>query len=90
MIARALLIGLLAAAIPVVAATAQWRDELTAQLLEEKQCRIAFLYDVREKTVDGIPTVFVRAHCEDSRAFDASRTGFDGRFTLRDCQPAAC
>jgi hypothetical protein len=66
-------------------ARADWQSDLRDQLLHEQNCEVLFLSDIEERVVEGQPVVFVRAHCADQRAFDASRTGGAARFKLQAC-----
>jgi len=64
---------------------ADWQSDLHDQLLHEQNCEVLFLSDLEERVVEGQPVVFVRAHCADQRAFDASRTGGAAHFKLQAC-----
>ncbi len=78
------LVGL--AALPLATPTrADWQSDLREQLLQEQNCEVLFLSDLEERVVEGQTIVFVRAHCADQRAFDASRTTGAARFKLQAC-----
>jgi len=78
------LVGL--AALPLATPTrADWQSDLREQLLQEQNCEVLFLSDIEERVVEGQTIVFVRAHCADQRAFDASRTTGAARFKLQAC-----
>jgi len=64
---------------------ADWQSDLREQLLQEQNCEVLFLSDLEEHVVEGQTVVFVRAHCADQRAFDASRTAGAERFKLQAC-----
>jgi len=77
-------------AIAVVPALAGWIEDLKQQALDSKRCEVGFLTDVKERTVDGKLVVFARIHCQDGRAFDASRVGDFGLFTFAACDVKSC
>jgi hypothetical protein len=64
---------------------ADWQSDLREQLLQEQNCEVLFLSDLEERVVEGQTVVFVRAHCADQRAFDASRTAGAAHFKLQAC-----
>jgi len=64
---------------------ADWQSDLREQLLHEQNCEVLFLSDLEERVVEGQTVIFVRAHCADQRAFDASRTDGAARFKLQAC-----
>lgn len=71
------------------AVLAAWQDDLAAEIHATKGCRVAYLSQVVERSVDGRQVVFAKAHCEDGRVFDATRTDLVEPFTFKECQPAA-
>lgn len=71
------------------AVQAAWQDDLAAEIQATKGCKVAYLSQVVERSVDGRQVVFAKAHCEDGRVFDATRTDLVEPFTFTECQPAA-
>lgn len=67
---------------------AAWQDDLVAEIRVSRGCNVAYLSQVVERTVDGRQVIFAKAHCEDGRVFDASRTDPMMPFELKECQPA--
>lgn len=82
--------ALLATAILLDAGTASagWQEDLAVELRAAKGCSVAYLSQVVERLVDGRQVVLAKAHCEDGRVFDASRTDPMMPFELKECQPA--
>lgn len=89
---RAIALGLLAAAAlstatsPAHADRDEWAPALTAQILDQHQCVVAFLSQVVERDVDGIEIIIAKAHCEDGRAFDVNREGILRAFEITECE----
>ena len=52
-----------------------------------RQCKVAYLSHVVERTVDGKKLVMAKAHCEDKRVFDAMRPDEFEPFQFNECQP---
>ncbi|MBT6441181.1 MAG: hypothetical protein HOK61_02040 [Alphaproteobacteria bacterium] len=72
-------------------ALANWRADLTLQMLKEEHCVVAFYSDVLEREVDGREMLFVHVVCEDNRAFDARRfKGIQKPFSIRPCNVDVC
>lgn len=67
-----------------------WRDAPERQLMKEQQCRVMYLTNVKERQESGRDIVELRAHCEDGRAFDASRLDRGLRFDIQECGPLVC
>lgn len=67
-------------------ASAQWEEELSEQVREEHGCKVAFLSQVVERTVEGRRTIMARVHCEDKRTFDAYREDDFEPFEIRACE----
>jgi hypothetical protein len=82
---RAFLVGALA--LDAAVASAGWQEDLAVELRVAKGCTVAFLSRVVERSVDGRQVVFAKAHCEDGRVFDASRTDPLLPFDFKECQP---
>ena len=75
-----------AVALPARADRDEWAPALTAQILDQHQCVVAFLSQVVERDVDGVEIVIAKAHCEDGRAFDVSREGILRAFEITECE----
>lgn len=70
-------------------ASAAWQDDLAVEIRAAKGCKVAYLSQVVERSVDGRQVILAKAHCEDGRVFDVSRTDSVAPFEFKDCQPAA-
>jgi len=68
-------------------ASAGWQEDLAIELRVAKGCTVTFLSQVVERSVDGRRVVFAKAHCEDGRVFDATRTDPVMPFDFKECQP---
>lgn len=68
-------------------AQAGWEQDLAAEIEFTHQCKVAYLTHVVERTVDGKQVVMAKAHCEDSRVFDAMRPDEFEAFEFNECQP---
>jgi len=68
-------------------ASAGWQEDLALELRVAKGCTVVFLSRVVERSVDGRQIVFAKAHCEDGRVFDASRTDPMMPFDFKECPP---
>ena len=78
------IVGVVAAAlIPDAVAQESWKLELRLQLEEEHGCELEFFTNVLVRDVNGRLFVKVRAHCRDSRAFDAERDDSFMPFEIR-------
>lgn len=84
-------LALLAAALLLEAgaAAAAWQEDLAVELRAATGCRVAYLSQVVERMVDGRQVILAKAHCEDGRVFDASRTDAVAPFEFKECQPAS-
>lgn len=71
------------------AASAGWQEDLAVEIRAAKGCSVAYLSQVVERLVDGRQVIFAKAHCEDGRVFDASRTDALAPFDFKECRPAA-
>ncbi len=78
------LLALLALALPAQAE--DWAPELTAQILEEEDCEVAFLTEVLERVVEEKLIVLAKVHCADKRSFDVSRHSDREPFDIRPCE----
>ncbi|MHA1565058.1 MAG: hypothetical protein ACTSX7_07080 [Alphaproteobacteria bacterium] len=77
---------LMSGAMSTSAAEEDWRLDLEWQLDEEHACAVSYLTNIIEREVDGKMVVFVRAHCDDGRAFDGVRDDEFSLFDLQSCQ----
>lgn len=73
-----------------IGAMADWQADLRAQMLEEHRCLIGFFSQVDEKVVEGETIVMVRLHCQDGRAFEASRRDPLSPFRVVECNLRSC
>lgn len=69
-------------------ARAAWQDDLAVEIRAAEACTVAYLSQVVERMVDGRQVVLAKAHCEDGRVFDATRTSATAPFEFKACQPA--
>ena len=69
-----------------VAAVPAWQQTLMNLMASEHGCQVAYFTGVVERTIDGRQVLIARAHCEDGRAFDASRDDKSAPFVVRACQ----
>lgn len=76
---------MLAATGPVSAAEPGWQAKLSRQLAAEEGCVVAFYSQISIVQQNGREIVAARAHCEDQRAFDATRIAPAEVFDLREC-----
>ena len=89
-------LALALAATPITAAFAQasWEEDLAAEVLIMEDCTVSFLSQIVERKIDGRSLVMAKVHCEDGRAFDATREDSFAAFEFRACEPeeepAAC
>ena len=81
---RSLPLLLLLAAGPA-AAQSGWQEQLTMEILIVHGCEVAFLSNVVEREVNGVPLVMAKAHCDDRRVYDARRDDPDKSFTFSRC-----
>ena len=76
---RAVLIAFFAlvAVMPAFAQSSDpsWLEDLNFQIEGQKQCKVAYLIQVREGELGGKKTYEARVQCEDGRMFDAVRVG---------------
>jgi hypothetical protein len=56
----------------------------------ENECRVAFFTAIREREVEGHKLVTAHVHCEDGRAFDASRHAPAPRFMIAERTVTPC
>ena len=69
------------------AACAGWQEDLALEIRVAKACNVVYLSQVVERLVDGRQVIFAKAHCEDGRVFDATRTDVLAPFEFKECQP---
>jgi hypothetical protein len=67
-----------------------WLDALKEQAAFDKQCEIAYLLNMHEGVLGGLPTYEARVQCVDGRMFDASRIGSTGVFEFKACEIQTC
>lgn len=67
-----------------------WIDDMTFELLVERQCDVSYLMNMREGELGGEPTYEARVKCADGRMFDASRIGNDTGFSFTACDAQLC
>ena len=89
LVAGALLSGAVSA-VPAGEASAadgeDWRQQLVDQLAEDEGCVVSFFSQVSVVRQDGREIIAARAHCDDQRAFDVSRTSPETAFELQACE----
>ncbi|MEK0084371.1 hypothetical protein [Benzoatithermus flavus] len=89
---RAILVTLLALG-PIspamLRAQADWQEDLAGEIGLTRNCTVAFLSHVVERTVDGRQLVMAKVHCDDERVFDALRPDVGEPFRFSECQPDA-
>jgi hypothetical protein len=87
--------GLLAAVIVglawsgLAAQEAGWQAELADEIALAESCKVEFLSQLVERTVNGQQVVMAKAHCRDKRVFDAWRNGAYAPFSFKECQTSA-
>jgi hypothetical protein len=85
-LAASLVSVLLLAGTAPMAQTQDWAPELTAQVLREYDCEVAFFSQVSERVVDGDIVVLAKVHCVDERTFDAYRDSAFEPFEIHPCE----
>lgn len=65
-----------------------WRRQLVDQLGEEQGCVVSFFSQVSVVREGDREIIAARAHCDDQRAFDVTRTSPATVFELQPCQSA--
>lgn len=70
-------------------AQAGWQEDLVGEIELTRNCTVAFLSHVVERTIDGRQLVMAKAHCDDRRVFDAMRPDVGEPFRFNECQPDA-
>jgi hypothetical protein len=68
-------------------AGAQWQAELADQILEEHECEVAFVSQVKESEKQGQRILAAKVHCLDKRSFDALRKDDFEPFEFDECEP---
>ena len=75
-------------------AQSSWEEDLAAEIQIMEDCTVAFLSQIVERQVGGRSLIMAKVHCEDGRAFDATREDSFAAFEFRACEPeeepAAC
>jgi len=94
MMRRAVLIAFFAlvAVMPAFAQSSDpsWLEDLNFQIEGQKQCKVAYLIQVREGELGGKKTYEARVQCEDGRMFDAVRVGEFESFKFKACEQQVC
>jgi len=67
-----------------------WLEDLNFQIEGQKQCKVAYLIQVREGELGGKKTFEARVKCEDGRMFDAVRIGEFESFKFKACEQQVC
>lgn len=67
-----------------------WLDDMTYQLLVEKECEVSYLMNMREGELGGKPVFEARIQCSDGRMFDVSRIGRNADFVFKACDVQVC
>jgi hypothetical protein len=65
---------------------AQWQAELADQILEEHDCEVAFVSQVKESEMQGRRVLAAKVHCLDKRSFDALRNDDFEPFQFNECE----
>ncbi len=68
------------------AKAASWQKEMSRQILRDLNCEIAFMSQVKERTVDGRRVIMAKVHCKDKRSFDALRGSDNEAFQFKACE----
>ena len=69
---------------------AEWANDLRGQLMQEKNCELAYMTNVREFEFFDGTVANGRAHCLDKRQFDFTWEPKQMKFTIERCGPAVC
>jgi hypothetical protein len=77
---------LVAAALWPRPAIGQWQAELAGQILEEHDCEVAFVSQVKESENQGRRILAAKVHCLDKRSFDALRSDDFEPFQFNECE----
>lgn len=67
-----------------------WVDELTLQLLIEKECEVVEYEALHQGRLGEQNSYTARALCRDGLKYDASRIGDDEDFNIRLCEVVRC
>lgn len=68
------------------ARAADWQNELTREILHDLDCKVSFMSQVMERTVNGRHIISAKVHCQDERSFDALRDSHDKAFQFKACE----
>lgn len=82
--------SLLSTATYAQASNYAWLAGLRAQLRADKQCEVQYFLNVQERKGTAGLIYIARAHCEDGRSFDATRTEPKLDFILEECGQNVC
>lgn len=67
-----------------------WVQVLRAQLLEEQECELNYMTNIRELELGDTVRIDARAHCKDGRAFDVKSDDPGQKFDIRACNVTLC
>ena len=76
----------LAMSLTISPAFADWKAELTRQMREDFGCKVEYMSHIVERKIGDKVLVSAKVHCEDKRAFDATRDKPLQRFSVRRCK----
>lgn len=69
----------------ISSAFADWKAELTKQMRDDFGCKVEYMSHIVERNIGGKTLISAKVHCEDKRAFDATRDRPLQRFIVRRC-----
>lgn len=67
-----------------------WQLTLQRQLLNEKQCNLNYLTNVKVQTLGAIESIEARAHCMNGVAYDVQSMHGTPMFEIRECGITIC
>ncbi len=70
--------------------SAEWRLALQQQLLNEKQCELNYLTNLKVQTLGAIESIEARAHCMSGQAYDIKSMHGTNEFEIRECGITVC
>ncbi len=68
----------------------EWQLALQRQLLNEKQCNLNYLTNVKIQTLGAIESIEARAHCMNGEAYDVKSMHGTHMFEIRACGITIC
>ena len=75
----------LAMLLTISPANADWKSELTRQMRDDFGCKVEYMSHIIERKIGDKILISAKVHCEDKRAFDATRDRPLQRFMVRRC-----